>query len=99
MLLSCGTDCQSAADWQPATCGAERSSRSRSPPWSYCGTPAYETSPGQLEAVVGEGMPKVLEITYAGKRRSCVALLAFRAERSEEHTSELQSLRHLVCRL
>src|SRR5262245_64282945 len=23
----------------------------------------------------------------------------FRAERSEEHTSELQSLRHLVCRL
>src|SRR5947199_7842181 len=28
-----------------------------------------------------------------------VAYCASRAERSEEHTSELQSLRHLVCRL
>src|ERR1019366_123642 len=41
---------------------------------------AYETSPGQIEAVVGEGMPKVLEMTYAGKRRSCLGLLVFRAE-------------------
>src|SRR5438045_8597913 len=30
--------------------------------------------------------------------RSCTGLRA-RAARSEEHTSELQSLRHLVCRL
>src|ERR1035441_10863508 len=67
---------------------------------SACQRPAYETSPGQFEAVVGGAMPKVLEITYAGKRRSCLGLLVFRAElRSEEHTSELQSLRHLVCRL
>src|SRR5262245_14842803 len=28
-----------------------------------------------------------------------IAAAAFRAGRSEEHTSELQSLRHLVCRL
>src|ERR1035441_7796451 len=47
---------------------------------SACQRPAYETSPGQLEAVVGEVMPKVLEITYAGKRRSCLGLLVFRAE-------------------
>src|SRR5436853_1471800 len=28
-----------------------------------------------------------------------LSMLAFRTARSEEHTSELQSLRHLVCRL
>src|ERR1039457_6970557 len=75
---------------------------------SACQRPGYETSPGQIESVVGEGMPKVLEITYAGKRRSCLGLLVFRAElarrekqgdRSEEHTSELQSPCNLVCRL
>src|SRR5262245_66043152 len=32
------------------------------------------------------------------QRRSCAQLVAQR-DRSEEHTSELQSLRHLVCRL
>src|ERR1035438_396940 len=53
----------------------------------------YETSPGQLEAVVGEGMPKVLEITYAGKRRSCVALLAFRAELARRRPVDRKSTR------
>src|SRR5262245_64868374 len=31
--------------------------------------------------------------------RSCLVRLAENRKRSEEHTSELQSLRHLVCRL
>src|SRR5205814_4261737 len=31
--------------------------------------------------------------------RSVMPFTAFRAPRSEEHTSELQSLRHIVCRL
>src|SRR5262245_62741423 len=34
-----------------------------------------------------------------GAAQSHPALYGFRAPRSEEHTSELQSLRHLVCRL
>src|SRR5205814_8451964 len=29
----------------------------------------------------------------------CISALMFASTRSEEHTSELQSLRHLVCRL
>src|SRR5205814_3976968 len=36
-------------------------------------------------------------ITYA--KRTSVSHLKINKERSEEHTSELQSLRHLVCRL
>src|SRR2546422_8034670 len=32
-------------------------------------------------------------------RRALIAILHCRAERSEEHTSELQSRLHLVCRL
>src|SRR5262245_65132984 len=55
---------------------------------------------------VGEARFLAVDLT-AGVRSSatattaaCVALgLAHRFWRSEEHTSELQSLRHLVCRL
>src|SRR5947199_7991866 len=42
------------------------------------------------------------EFRSAGKRRADarrLALVGGRNSRSEEHTSELQSLRHLVCRL
>src|SRR5262245_63550651 len=35
----------------------------------------------------------------SGGLDNCAALYALFVERSEEHTSELQSLRHLVCRL
>src|SRR5262245_63947334 len=34
-----------------------------------------------------------------GRLAPASAMIAARRERSEEHTSELQSLRHLVCRL
>src|SRR5205814_7327842 len=44
-----------------------------------------------------------LEVGCAGVAQPCVPPLqqlhGKRAHRSEEHTSELQSLRHLVCRL
>src|SRR5205814_10179190 len=35
----------------------------------------------------------------AGKRNKAVVSARIAVDRSEEHTSELQSLRHLVCRL
>src|SRR3982751_7126041 len=35
----------------------------------------------------------------AGRACACLWAIASRAERSEEHTSELQSLAYLVCRL
>src|SRR5258705_1064546 len=38
--------------------------------------------------------PKLLQLSAQARR-----VLTERANRSEEHTSELQSLRHLVCRL
>src|SRR5262245_43309757 len=39
------------------------------------------------------------ELAGAFGIRSIPTLMVFREKRSEEHTSELQSLRHLVCRL
>src|SRR2546425_4067864 len=50
---------------------------------------------GLLAVHVGLGVPRVgLHLLY--RRRGC---LAGRRARSEEHTSELQSLAYLVCRL
>src|SRR5436853_4601391 len=40
-----------------------------------------------------------VESTQRGTRLPRIREQPFRGERSEEHTSELQSLRHLVCRL
>src|SRR5437899_10505731 len=42
------------------------------------------------------GRPTTSALTFAGQR---LASAAVATRRSEEHTSELQSLRHLVCRL
>src|SRR5205814_8307568 len=39
------------------------------------------------------------QVPHTAKRLAHVQQLTTRATRSEEHTSELQSLRHLVCRL
>src|SRR5262245_66578845 len=51
-----------------------------------------------------EGAPaeRLTKLAYAERVTAALALLLLRqrdAVRSEEHTSELQSLRHLVCRL
>src|ERR1035441_10997605 len=44
-------------------------------------------------------LSKNVHFSSDGKRYVQLRLEAFNAFRSEEHTSELQSLRHLVCRL
>src|SRR5689334_24583700 len=44
-------------------------------------------------------MPYVHEATYAGRVSVYVPAGSQRTDRSEEHTSELQSQFHLVCRL
>src|SRR5471030_2348726 len=54
-----------------------------------------------LAPVAGASAPSLsIAVANAGGLASCGALLMQPGEiRSEEHTSELQSLRHLVCRL
>src|SRR5437899_8187066 len=68
---------------------------------------------GRFLAQMAEGRMQEIRLTYAGEivRRSTATLtlalvrgllgtiLSEHVTRSEEHTSELQSLRHLVCRL
>src|SRR3712207_7003164 len=51
-----------------------------------------------LAAVGQVGLPAVADIEQVAEHRHRIALLAL-AERSEEHTSELQSRQYLVCRL
>src|SRR5262245_63477472 len=52
---------------------------------------------------VDQPVERLLVVLIAGQRRRVLGALDERAQRriarSEEHTSELQSLRHLVCRL
>src|SRR5205814_3966592 len=56
--------------------------------------PAQEANYGATEKIIGSWIKK------SGKRDDVVlATKIAGANRSEEHTSELQSLRHLVCRL
>src|SRR5205814_3066543 len=38
-------------------------------------------------------------VKYSGESHVLIIRAVYQPERSEEHTSELQSLRHLVCRL
>src|SRR5262245_65030101 len=52
------------------------------------------------EALTALKTVRVVDIDLGnGTRKRCVTKGSQRAARSEEHTSELQSLRHLVCRL
>src|SRR5262245_520798 len=71
---------------------------------------AFQDSPGTLQIVIGLSSNcrltahRRLVVTNAPRRRlkneqSLAVGAAFSRGRSEEHTSELQSLRHLVCRL
>src|SRR5262245_17921822 len=48
-------------------------------------------------AAIGSGRSDGAPLTQA--QRAAVARITSALDRSEEHTSELQSLRHLVCRL
>src|SRR5258705_722058 len=49
--------------------------------------------------IVAQGTPDELRQSRRMQARVLVECRAPAKERSEEHTSELQSLRHLVCRL
>src|SRR5262245_8772700 len=61
----------------------------------------YETKKGHVERFLKQGDKVKITIMFRGREQSRPEL-GFRLLqrlRSEEHTSELQSLRHLVCRL
>src|ERR1035438_10850114 len=61
----------------------------------FCGCPtSFGAQPNSNVCPVCLGLPGALPVL----NRAAVEL-AIQAARSEEHTSELQSLRHLVCRL
>src|SRR5205814_10565143 len=47
----------------------------------------------------GTGLPVERAAWTVRRERICSTVRDWRRRRSEEHTSELQSLRHLVCRL
>src|SRR4030065_2750038 len=46
-----------------------------------------------------DALPILPSAPYHKLYRACLKVLPFRSRRSEEHTSELQSLAYLVCRL
>src|SRR5205814_9418137 len=70
------------------SCGRDRSTRCSTSPGSGTGTMVSPLPFTQCARKSGTVRP-------AGEKKSIVG----RVPRSEEHTSELQSLRHLVCRL
>src|ERR1039458_7194676 len=63
-------------------------------PW--CGLPFRRSAPGRRSCSPPPAHP---EKTSPGCRPSVLPPPVATTARSEEHTSELQSLRHLVCRL
>src|SRR5690606_40324946 len=68
--------------------------------------PIYEV-PGEIvrasaegiDVATGEGILRLLEVQLPGKKPITAAQLVSSRNRSEEHTSELQSRENLVCRL
>src|ERR1039458_2074200 len=77
---------------QPAArCPTPSPRTSRITPWS--------TSPSWMPPSLPNGPASVSPLRCNGKRPRAAPMDASSPGRSEEHTSELQSLRHLVCRL
>src|ERR1035441_11039704 len=84
-----------AGSYAPAFWLEKTSSRS-------CRSPGKTTAASLLKGVprIKDGHTRLVEITsVAGDDREVMLNRGRCYERSEEHTSELQSLRHLVCRL
>src|SRR5258705_9398431 len=54
---------------------------------------------GYVALQLGSGTRKTVYLPKAERGQFAVAMVEPKRKRSEEHTSELQSLRHLVCRL
>src|SRR5438045_5620704 len=73
------------------------------PSWTKVGVPTIGQCKGTLEAVSAADMVVVFHVPLFTKWLKQVLDGGTRVlmiiDRSEEHTSELQSLRHLVCRL
>src|SRR5205814_3302370 len=59
--------------------------------------PAAEPDWRRILGAIGRRRWVVLAVTLLGTAAGVVAAAKFVGPRSEEHTSELQSLRHLVC--
>src|SRR5262245_63229386 len=60
----------------------------------------FDASPAKVAATRGFGAEVIQDgITFENREERVRQVMAERGLRSEEHTSELQSLRHLVCRL
>src|ERR1035441_4794011 len=81
--------------WIPKSCA----SNPRSPPWGRAMPRPYKNNSGAR--MPNRYYEKDGNLDYLAGRT--VAIISYgsqgHAHRSEEHTSELQSLRHLVCRL
>src|ERR1035441_10978178 len=60
--------------------------------------PDLQFGPHDLAGPAGHGLPAP-PVAYRLDQHQAPAALVLGTGRSEEHTSELQSLRHLVCRL
>src|SRR5262245_64652184 len=83
------------------------SSCSSSPTTASCGLPeasrrvtwcsVWSLHSARLRSVMSIVVPRQTPPSLSGS--SSFALVSAQRSRSEEHTSELQSLRHLVCRL
>src|SRR3712207_7481803 len=69
------------------------------------GTPAYVVAEDDLRHRARQfkdafdALHDRVELVFATKAFPCTAVLRLFADRSEEHTSELQSRQYLVCRL
>src|SRR5205814_5299587 len=59
----------------------------------------YDETKGRVVANQPVGDPNLPVMSFGEDQDGDVYFLVAAATRSEEHTSELQSLRHLVCRL
>src|ERR1035438_5763375 len=84
-------------DWCVADCSAIRTSSSG----AHTGRFRSNTASRRLKMEVFIPIPIASDSTAVAVNTGllCKSLNAWRRSRSEEHTSELQSLRHLVCRL
>src|ERR1035441_10604490 len=81
---------------------AAAADRPRKRPWTMASqAPCIALKAAEMQQSAGMAMPGALEKPAAASPRAMRTQQGMTCwwRRSEEHTSELQSLRHLVCRL
>src|SRR5262245_481722 len=94
--------CHSGTSRVPSACPSWSPSPSVLPPWSDGVPPAGPAPSGGACSIFPPGQLGMVAPNLAQEdhiKGRPLILIAVLASRSEEHTSELQSLRHLVCRL